>query len=74
LKEKLKLLKLALKEWHQCHSQNLPARISTIKENIATLDLKGETEVLCDEEIDALHGFTDKLFSLSRIHSSICWQ
>jgi len=74
LKEKLKLLKLALREWHQRHSQNLPARISTLKENIATLDLKGETEVLRDEEIDALHGFTEELFSLSRIHSSICWQ
>jgi len=72
LKEKLKLLKLALKDWHQHHSQNIPARISTLKGKIATLDLKGETEVLREEEVDALHDFTDELFSLSRIHSSIC--
>jgi len=74
LKEKLKLLKLALKDWHQHHSQNIPARISTLKGKIATLDLKGETEVLREEEVDALHDFTDELFSLSRIHSSICWK
>jgi len=74
LKEKLKLLKLALKDWHQRHSRYLPARISTLKEKIATLDLKGETIELCGYEIEELHGFSDELFSLSRIHSSICWQ
>jgi len=74
LKEKLKLVKLALKEWHQRHTQNLPARISTLKDRIDALDLKGETTVLCDEEVDELHGFTEELFSLVRIKTSICWQ
>ena len=73
-KEKLKLLKLALKEWHQRHTQNLPTRISTLKDKIATLDMKGETDELCDDEIEELHGFSEELFSLSRINSSICWQ
>jgi hypothetical protein len=31
LKEKLKLIKFALKEWHQRHSKNLPARTSSPK-------------------------------------------
>jgi len=74
LKEKLKLLKLALKDWHQRHAQNLSARISSLKKNIASLDLKGESDVLSDGEILALHGLSEELFSLSRVNSSICWQ
>jgi len=70
----LKLLKLALKEWHQTHVQNLPARISNLKDQIANLDLKGEMVDLCDEEIEELHDFSEELFSLSRLHSSISWQ
>jgi len=74
LKEKLKLMKLALKDWHQRHSQNLPARILTLKDKIASLDLKGESTALSDGEIQELHGLSENLFSLSRINSSICWQ
>ena len=48
MKEKLKLLKLALKEWHQRHSHNLLARIMSLKDKIEVIDLKGETEVLLD--------------------------
>jgi len=72
LKEKLKLMKLALKDWHQRHSQNLPARILTLKDKIASLDLKGESTTLSDGEIQELHGLSENLFSLSRINSSIC--
>ena len=74
LKEKLKLMKLALRDWHQCHAQNLPARILALKENIASLDLKGESTALSDGEIQEMHGLSENLFSLSRINSSICWQ
>ena len=74
LKEKLKLMKLALKDWHQRHSQNLPARILTLKDKIASLDLKGESTALSDGEIQELHGLLENLFSLSRINSSICCQ
>ena len=74
LKEKLKLLKLALKEWHQTHLQNLPSRISLLKEEIAMLDLKGESYALSGDDIADLHGLSEDLFSLSRIHSSISWQ
>jgi len=74
LKEKLKLIKLALKEWHQSHTQNLPARILRLKDKIEVLDLKGESELLCEDEIEELHGLSEELFALVRINSSICWQ
>jgi len=71
LKEKLKLLKLALKDWHQRHAQNLPAHILSLKEQIAFLDLKGESTMLSKDEIQELHGLSEELFSLSRANSSI---
>lgn len=74
LKEKLKLIKFALKEWHQRHSKNLPARMSSLKDQITALVLKGEESVLVDDEIEELHGVSEELFSLSQINSSICWQ
>ena len=74
LKEKLKFLKSALKEWHHHHSKNLPARILLLKDKIASLDLKGESSVLTDDDIRELHGLTEDLFSLSRANSSIRWQ
>ena len=74
LKEKLKLLKVALRDWHHRHSKNLPARILSLKDKIASLDLKGESTVLSDDEIQELHGLSEDLFSLSRVNSSICWQ
>ena len=74
LKEKLKLIKLALKDWHQLHAKNLPARISSLKDRISTIELKGESSVLLYDKIEELHGFSDQLFSLSQINSSICWQ
>ena len=36
--------------------------------------MKGETELLCEDEIEELHGLSEELFSLVRINSSICWQ
>lgn len=41
LKEKIKLIKLALKDWHQFHSQNLPAKNLSQKDKISAFDLKG---------------------------------
>ena len=74
LKEKFKLMKMALKYWHQQHSQNLPAKIVALKDKITILDLKGETMVLLDGEVEEMHGLTEELFYLSRINNSICWQ
>lgn len=74
LREKLKLIKLALKEWHRRHSQNLPARITLLKDRIEAFEVKAESLDLLMEEIEEMHGFSEELFSLSRINSSICWQ
>ncbi|XP_024626759.1 uncharacterized protein [Medicago truncatula] len=74
LREKLKLIKLALKEWHRRHSQNLPARITLLKDRIEAFEVKAETSALLEEEIEDMHRFSEELFSLSRINSSICWQ
>ena len=68
------MIKLALREWHQTHAQNLTAKIQSLKDKITSLDLKGESDVLIDEEVEDLHGFTEDLFSLSRMNFSICWQ
>ena len=73
LKEKFKLIKLVLEEWHRRHTQNLPAKISSLKDKISVFDLKGESDLLLADEVEEFHGLSDNLFSLSRINSSICW-
>lgn len=61
LKEKFKLIKLALKEWHRNHSQNLPARICSLKDQTDALEVKVESAVLLAEEVESLHGFSDDI-------------
>jgi hypothetical protein len=74
LKEKLKLMKGALKEWHLTHSHNLSSRIDSLKVRLSALDLKGEAESLSEVELEDLHGVTADLHSLSRLQASISWQ
>jgi len=74
LKEKLKLLKLALKEWHMNHTKNLPGRINSLKSHIDMLESKGEVNVLSEEEVTDLHTMTSDLHSLSITNASIMWQ
>jgi len=74
LKEKLKLLKGSLKDWHQNHCQNLDARCGTLKERMSTLDTKGETAVLEEEEELELRELSLRLHSLSCVQTSKCWQ
>jgi hypothetical protein len=74
LKEKLKLMKGALKEWHVAHSKNLPSRIDSLKARLSALDLKGKEDTLSEAEIEDLHGVTADIHSLSRLQASICWQ
>jgi 1,4-alpha-glucan branching enzyme len=38
------------------------------------LDVKGKTTSLREEEIEELHWLSAELYSLPRMHSSICWQ
>ncbi|GAU17884.1 hypothetical protein TSUD_330100 [Trifolium subterraneum] len=74
LKEKFKMIKMALKDWHMTHTQNLPSRIMSLQDRIAELDEKGVEEDLSGAEIDDLHGATSDLHTLSRLNASICWQ
>jgi len=74
VKQKFKLIKLALKEWHVTHSQNLPRKIEAMKDRMAVLDGKGESELLTDVECAELHGLATDIYSLSRLNTSICWQ
>jgi hypothetical protein len=74
LKEKLKLIKAALKDWHTTHAQNLPSRIESKKARLAALDQKGEEEDLSESELAEFCGVTSYIHSLSRLHTSISWQ
>jgi hypothetical protein len=74
LKEKLKLMKVALKEWHVAHAQNLSSRIDSLKGRLSALDLKGEGDTLSEEELEEMHGVTSDIHSLSQRQASINWQ
>jgi hypothetical protein len=73
LKEKFKLIELALKELHGAHSQNLPSRIDSLKVRLSVLEGKGEEEDLSEAELEELHGLTSDIHSLSQRNASICW-
>jgi hypothetical protein len=74
LKEKLKVMKGALKEWHVAYAQNLSSRIDSLKDRLSTLDLNGEEDTLSEAELEELHGLTSDIHSLSRRQASINWQ
>ncbi|GAU23538.1 hypothetical protein TSUD_40160, partial [Trifolium subterraneum] len=74
LKEKLKLIKLALKEWHGSHARNLPGRLDDLKNRLSVLDSKGEEEELTEEELADFRSITSDIHSLSRVNASISWQ
>ncbi|KAK2440720.1 hypothetical protein QL285_012099 [Trifolium repens] len=74
LKEKLKVMKGALKEWHMTHAHNLPSNIESLKCRLSVLDLKGEDDTLSEAEIEEMHGVTADIHFLSRRQASISWQ
>ncbi|PNX82715.1 cysteine-rich receptor-like protein kinase [Trifolium pratense] len=74
IKEKLKMIKVALKDWHKTHAQNLPSRIDNLKIRLSALDEKGGEDDLSEEELVELHGVSNDIHSLSRLHASISWQ
>jgi len=74
LKEKLKLIKSALRNWHVAHAHNLSAQIGMLKEKMAMLDDRGEFEELSVDECNELYEVSANLHSLSRLESSIYWQ
>jgi hypothetical protein len=70
----LKLIKVALKDWHASNTQNLPAKIDSLKNRQAALDSRGEEAELSEEELGELHDISTDIHSLSRLNTSICWQ
>ncbi|KAK2351444.1 hypothetical protein QL285_097260 [Trifolium repens] len=74
LKEKLKLMKCALKEWYVAHAHNLSSRIDSLKGRLSTLDLKGEEDTLSEADLEEMHGVTSDIHSLSRRPANINWQ
>lgn len=74
LRAKLKLIKLALKEWHMVHVKHIPCKIDALKTRLPELDVKGEDGGLLANEIDELRGITHNIHSLSRVSTSIRWQ
>ena len=74
LKQKLKMMKASLKEWHQQHSHNMESKISEVKNRLSFLDSKGEVNVLLEEEVKELHHLSVNLHSMSRVQNSINWQ
>jgi hypothetical protein len=74
LKEELNLIKVALKEWHLSHCNNIPAKIDSLKARLACLDGRGEDVLLSADEILEMRGITHEIHSLSRVNTSICWQ
>ena len=71
LREKLKLIKLALKEWHSVHAQNIPGRIDSLKSRLSVFDEKGEGGELSIEEVEEMRGITLDIHSMSHINTSI---
>jgi hypothetical protein len=51
LKEKLKMIKVVLREWHQSHTQNILGKIIYVKDRISSLDEKGELSTLGEDEV-----------------------
>ncbi|PNX62070.1 cysteine-rich receptor-like protein kinase [Trifolium pratense] len=74
LKEKFKMIKLALKEWHLTHTHILSSKIDSLKARLSHLDQKGEEDDPLDDEVEELHGIMSDIRSLSRMNASISWQ
>jgi len=52
LKSKLKVLKEAIREWSKLEYGSLDAKVATLVEEIANLDIKGELGVLTNVEME----------------------
>ncbi|GAU35134.1 hypothetical protein TSUD_394590 [Trifolium subterraneum] len=68
LEEKFKMIKSALKEWHQSHAQNLPSRIESLELRLFALDNKGEDAVLSAVELEEINEIFSDIHSLSRMN------
>ncbi|MCH80340.1 cysteine-rich receptor-like protein kinase [Trifolium medium] len=74
LKEKLKLMKQSLKEWHANHGRNIEGKLKNVKDKMLILDTKGEEGDLSEAEREELRSLSSQMFSLSKLHNSMQWQ
>jgi hypothetical protein len=64
IKEKLKLIKAALREWHTTHAKNIPGRIDILKNRLSELDEKGAEGGLSNEELNEMRDITHDIHYL----------
>lgn len=74
LKEKLKGIKSKLKVWNKDHFGNLDAKIQEAKDEIHKMDLKGESEVLTEEETNLRRICVSKVHTFNFRKCSLLWQ
>ncbi|WJX49459.1 hypothetical protein P8452_35893 [Trifolium repens] len=74
LKEKLKALKLCLKEWHREEFGSVDNRICNIVEDISVLDIRGEASGLNNEEVLLRKNLFVEYWKLQKIKETSIFQ
>jgi hypothetical protein len=74
LKEKLKMIKNSLKEWHTSHGRNAVERLKKVKERRQILETKGESEELLEYEREEMLFLSSQVFSMSKMVCCNRWQ
>lgn len=74
LKEKFKLIKENLKEWHKYDTQNMEGKIKYLKEELNRIEIKRETGGLMEEEMNRKREITILLDKVSNLNCSIQWK
>ena len=74
LREKLKLIKTTLKDWHSIHAKNIPGKIEGLKVRLSVLDGQVDDGGLSLEELEEMRNITHDIHSLSHVSASINWQ
>lgn len=74
MKEKLKLLKIFLARWNKEEFGHIDTKIANQGDEIKMLDLKGESTMLDEEEIDKRKGLLGELWEISRMKESLLFQ
>jgi len=68
------MIKKNLKDRYQQHSKNLEGKILEVKNQISSLDIKGEKLVFHEDEIKELHDLSVNLHFMARVQTSMNWQ
>jgi hypothetical protein len=71
LKEKLKLLKFHLKEWHKGEYGGMEGRLNILVESIADLDVKGEVGRLSGDEVQSRKELFGELWRILKAKNAL---